>query len=54
MDKLARLMERNGIDSLWQITMQEQESRIDELERTIEILLKGEMSDDAVGTGTDV
>ena len=54
MDKLARLMECNGIDSLRQTAMQEQENRIAELERTIEILLKGEMPDDAVGTGTDV
>ena len=51
MDKLARLMERNGIDSLRQKTMQEQENRIAELERTIEILLKGEMPDEAVRTG---
>ena len=54
MEKLARLMDRNGIDSLRKSTMQEQEKRIAELERTIEILLKGEMPDDAVGTGTDV
>ena len=54
MDKLARLMERNGIDSLRQTTMQEQENRIAELERTIEILLKGEKPDETVGTGTDV
>ena len=54
MEKLARLMERNGIDSLRQPTLQEQENRIAELERTIEILLKGEKPDETVGTGTDV
>lgn len=54
MDKLTRLMECNGIDRLRQKTAQEQENRIAELERTVEILLKGEMPDEAVGTGTDV
>lgn len=38
MDKLARLMERNGIDSLRQTIMQEQENRIAELEAQNQML----------------
>lgn len=47
-DKLTRLMERNGITSLQKPTEQSQEDRIAELERTIEILLKGELPDETV------
>ena len=38
MEKLARLMERNGIESLRQTTMQEQENRIAELEAQNQML----------------
>ncbi len=48
MDKLTHLMERNGIASLRKPTEQSQEERIAELERTIEILLKGELPDETV------
>ncbi len=48
MDKLTRLMERNGIASLQKPPEQSQEERIAELERTIEILLKGELPDETV------
>ncbi len=50
MDKLTRLMERNGIASLQKQKPpgQSQEERIAELERTIEILLKGELPDETV------